>query len=225
MSILSLTTTEILDLFTEEVNSRSGSVSSTFNDGRRLFARSTLPQVAEIRPGDSVQGGVAVKATSREICLYPYLFRQVCSNGAIMAQKLESRRIDLAEVSTPQEGEELIREALAACCQPEVFAQNVAGVRSIADCEIDMALMMVDYLARLPRRFFSEILEHFFADEDRTAYGAMNAITAVARETREPEQRWQLEELGGGVVAWLKPRRPVDSRGIGVEGCEPVTIS
>jgi len=33
----------------------------------------------------------------------------------------------------------------------------------------------------------------------------MNAVTSVARDTRDPELRWRLEELGGGIPAMLVP--------------------
>jgi len=32
----------------------------------------------------------------------------------------------------------------------------------------------------------------------------LNAITALARDTADPEQKWNLEELGGGIPAFLE---------------------
>jgi hypothetical protein len=43
------------------------------------------------------------------------------------------------------------------------------------------------------------VLRRYFNDGDRTVYGLMNAVTAVARETPDPELKWRLEEFGGGV--------------------------
>ena len=56
-----LTTAQVLDVFTEEVAAHGGRVIDTFHDGRRLFTRSVLPRLEEVRPGDGVQGGVALK--------------------------------------------------------------------------------------------------------------------------------------------------------------------
>lgn len=42
-----------------------------------------------------------------------------------------------------------------------------------------------------------------FEGEESTAWGAMNAITAVARGTRDPERKWRLEEFGALVPARL----------------------
>ena len=46
--------------------------------------------------------------------------------------------------------------------------------------------------------------------ERTTRFSLMNAITATARETRDAEQRWRLEELGGGIGAGLPPKQPTD---------------
>ena len=48
----------------------------------------------------------------------------------------------------------------------------------------------------------------FISGSDRNRFGLMNAVTSVARDTRDPDARWRLEELGGGIGARLRPRRP-----------------
>ena len=98
--------------------------SETFEDGER-HTRSLLPSVADVRPNDKLQGGVALKATEREICLHPYLFRLVCKNGAIRAHAIQTRRIDLSDVLLPEIAAESLREAVNACCTKEAFAEGV----------------------------------------------------------------------------------------------------
>jgi hypothetical protein len=39
----------------------------------------------------------------------------------------------------------------------------------------------------------------------------MQAITSVARDSRDPDLRWELEELGGGVAAATSPQPSFDS--------------
>src|SRR5438067_1615114 len=89
----SLTTEEILAAFTDEIASHRGRVTDTFDDGRRLFARSVVPLIEAVRPGDQLQGGVALKATDDEVCVYPYIFRLICRNGAIMAHTIAERPV------------------------------------------------------------------------------------------------------------------------------------
>ena len=52
-----LTTDQVSTIFAEEISARGGTVHDTFDDGAALFARSILPQLAEVPPGDRVQGG------------------------------------------------------------------------------------------------------------------------------------------------------------------------
>src|SRR5262245_22651859 len=88
-----LTTDEIQAIFQEEISAASGTVTRSFNDGARLFLRSLLPRVREVRRSDEVQAGVALRATEQEICVHPYIFRLICANGAIMAQATQTERI------------------------------------------------------------------------------------------------------------------------------------
>jgi hypothetical protein len=97
-----LTTAQVLEVFTEEVTALAGSVADTFDDGLRLFTRSVIPLFDDVRTGDRVQGGVALKMTKEEAWLYPYVFRLVCRNGAIMAQTLESRSLMGFDIEEPE---------------------------------------------------------------------------------------------------------------------------
>jgi hypothetical protein len=72
-------------------------------------------------------------------------------------------------------------------------------------------------------RFLNEILEQFSAGGDPTRFGLMNAVTAVARDTRDPDDRWRLEEFGGAVGATLEPSRPSGTGGARREP-QPVAV-
>src|SRR5215510_3423874 len=88
-----LTTARILAVFTETVATHGGEVTHTYDDGCLLFTRSVLPPAEDVRPGDRLKGGVALKATDDGVWLYPYLLRLICQNGAIVPQTLERRRL------------------------------------------------------------------------------------------------------------------------------------
>jgi hypothetical protein len=36
-------------------------------------------------------------------------------------------------------------------------------------------------------------------------FGLVNAVTSVARDQKDPQVRWRLEELGGGILAMRFP--------------------
>jgi hypothetical protein len=82
---------------------------------------------------------------------------------------------------------------------------------------------MLPVLKGLPADIREPLLERFFGGvstdpgyrrgDERTQFGLMQSITAVARDQRDPEVRWRLEELGGGVpvlnLPAHGPRRPL----------------
>jgi hypothetical protein len=205
MSFLpALTTGAVLDEFTDAVADCGGSVSGVFNDGTRLFARSVLPTVDTVRRTDAFQGGVAIRGTENDVWLYPFLFRQVCTNGAILAQTLDARHIPDLHDLDPDEAAELVRDGVAACCAPEVFGTNMDHVRTATEQQADLALMLMPMLGRFPEaanaHVLQQIMRTFFEDRDDTRFGLMNAVTATAREATDPDVRWRLEELGGALA-------------------------
>ncbi|MEO2091789.1 MAG: hypothetical protein ABGY75_20230 [Gemmataceae bacterium] len=220
MSFLpALTTGAVLDEFTDVVADRGGSVSGVFYDGTRLFARSVLPAVDKVRRTDAFQGGVAVRATENDVWLYPFLFRQVCTNGAVITQTLDARHIPDLHDLDPDVAAELVREGVAACCAPEVFRANMDHVRTAAEQQADLALLLLPALGRFPEaanaHVLQQILRTFSDDRDGTRFGLMNAVTANAREAADPEVRWRLEELGGALAVGVpfEPRhRPPAAR-------------
>lgn len=209
----SVTTAQVLAEFTDEITARRGQVTDTLDDGQRLFTRSVLPRVESVRPGDQLQGGVAVKATDEQIWVYPYTFRLVCRNGAIMAQALETRLVVDLHMQEPDEARQAIREAVGACCDEGVFTEAVGRMRNSYASDIDLALNLLPLISQLLVRagaeVASKIMDHFFRDGDRSRFGLANAVTAVARDTRDPELRWDLEEFGGAVAIGPAPNGPI----------------
>jgi hypothetical protein len=214
----SLTTACVLEGFSEEIAGLGGHVKDSFDDGDRLFVRSILPAVEEVRTDDRLQGGVALRASGEAVCVHPYVFRLVCKNGAIMAHAIASRRISVELGRDPEEAVHEMREAVRACGGAEVFGGSLQEIRSAGDIQADLALNMLPLLARMRGHgnglLVQEILKRFFEDGDRTRFGFMNAVTSVARDTVDPQVRWNLEELGGGIpvdAPRSNPKRPARS--------------
>ncbi len=207
-----ISTAAIKGAFVEEITAQRGTVSDTFDDGRRLFLRSILPDVTEVRQGDRVQGGVALRANGREAWVHPYVFRQVCKNGAIMARAIQTRHVEDFELREPDEVLAEVREAVEACCAPEAFSEAAERMRSSQEVAIDLALTLMPFAARFPGAILSQLMRQFFGEGDRSAFGLGNAITATARDQSDPDLRWRLEEFGAGVFADPTPGRPSDDR-------------
>jgi hypothetical protein len=218
-----LSSAEVLSVFTEEITARGGRVTDTFHDGRRLFTRSVLPYVEEVRSSDRVQGGVALKATEEGVWLHPYLFRLVCRNGAIIAEAIASQFLGDLREQDADTAARSVRESVGACCARDVFRDTIRRVRSASERRADVALNLLPLLSRFAgasSELVSPILEQFFREADQSQFGLANAITAIARDTRDPDLRWNLEEFGGGIMIGAVPRHPasgghaaVDQRG------------
>ena len=212
------TSRDLLDAFSDEVATAGGTVSDALDDGRRLIARAVFPINAEIRIGDQVNAGVAIRAMSNEIVVHPYTLRQVCTNGAIAVEALESQhfeRIHAETVWTVSYEASMtlakVRDAVRACARPEAFATIVSDMQLAAATDGQMAIHLLvhsKYFAGDAAAVASqmEIFDRYHSAGDRSAFGVMNAVTSLARETRDPELRWSLEQLGGRVPALIRHR-------------------
>jgi hypothetical protein len=222
-----LSTAEVLSIFSEEITAHQGRVTDTFDDGTRLFTRSILPQVKQVRPGDKLQGGVALKAVEGEVWLHPYVFRQVCRNGAIMAETLASRHFTDSDLLDSYTATASLREAVQACCAEEVFASATRQMRSAQSMGVDTALNLLPMLRHMDFRIagslLAQVLERFSQAGDDSRFGLMNAVTSLARDTRDPQLRWDLEELGGGIPALKEPTLSPNDEAIHLAGSRLAT--
>lgn len=201
------TTQEIQAVIVEEVTRAGGTVLNCLVDEDRLYLRSVLPGIREVLPGDTFQGGVAAMATEAEVFVHPYTFRQVCSNGAIFAQAIQTRRVQRAR----SDASDLIiheliaelRDAVRACSEPEAFSTAAKQMRSAVEMRTDLMLQLLSHLSRGSQSLAASlpaILRRFTEGRDDSVFGLMNAVTSVARDEPRPETRWRLEELGGAVL-------------------------
>ena len=206
-----LMTQRISMIFADEISAAGGTVHETFDDGTRLFARSVLPDVADVRRGDRIQGGVAIRAGDQDVSVHPYTFRLVCKNGAIRAQAVESCVIVMAEFDDLDESEAAVREAVRRCCAPDVLVASVDEMKSAAaDMQVNLLLAIAPILASMPaglnQQFIADLLDRVSARPSGSRYDLMNHVTATAREMRDPEDKWRLEELGGAIGAGRAPK-------------------
>ena len=208
---------EILEAFEQEVRDLGGTVRDVYAEGDLLYARAVMRDAIEVRPGDPIHGGVAVRTHDTEILVHPYTYRVVCTNGAITAFAVGSRVVERVEVAAPTSVVEAVlrdlRDAVRASAEPSALRASVGAMRSAAEREADMLLQLLPVLPHVPpdvrARVLRTIVRRFEAEDDGSTLGLVNAVTSVARDTPDPEMRWRLEELGGGMLARLPERAPV----------------
>lgn len=219
--------THILDLFAEDINERSGKILETFRHNERAFSRALLPSRMEVKAKDQLQAGVALKATPVSLAIHPFVFRQVCSNGCIYGKSIQSRKLNqvghsyclemngkVNEVVTELDVDWWFKDSVAGCCRAEVFA-NTSNTFSLAlhhpltgPGSVEKALMGSLNLEKFPgaKEYHAKIMKEYLAQDEPVLFHLINAVTAVARDLRDPEKKWKLECFAGD-LAWLLPKQ------------------
>jgi hypothetical protein len=206
------TTKELDDAFASEVRSLGGYIADRFADGDRLFMRAVLPLTDDVTPGDTINGGIAIRVAASAIFVHPYTMRQVCTNGAISAHATQSVRIDRVThdgilIPSYEIDATLVRfiDAIHGCAAPEAFRQATDDMRAAVHTPFNLGISFLQALDGLQptmrRALMRVVLDRMGRDDDQTMFDYMNAITATAREADDPEVRWCLEEIGGTVMA------------------------
>ena len=198
-----LTLEDIHAVFADEIERLGGQVADFFQDGSWLILRAILPEIREVGPHDRIQAGVALKASAPEIVVSPYIFRVICTNGAILAHILGHQPVSQSDWLTTVGFETSLRTVIQRCCAADIFAGATEQMRIARQSEADLAMTLIPHLSKMPperaRRFLADILNKWSIEKDRSQFGLMNTITALARATADPHERWALEELGGRV--------------------------
>ena len=205
----SLTTAQIQTIFEDEVKLAGGKVTDSFDDKTLLFSRAVMPKNKKVARKDRVDSGVALKAAWEDIFVHPYVFRRVCINGAIVAQAVATKHVMNTEHVSPVEMEIDLRESIRMCIEDQDFEGYAEKMKRARNLFFDPLQTLMPYLSQLPADQASEVLEEthrrFAEGADESRYGLINAVTSLARDTRNPELRWSLETIGGGLILTSKP--------------------
>ena len=207
-------TDAIASAFADEIAALGGEIHDRFDDGQCVYVRAVLQRHDEVRHGDVIQAGVALRVVGASILVNPYTFRLVCSNGAIAmsAERAQrARRVAIGwAVDVIQGALDDVRGLVRECAQPAEFDAFVERMRSATTVSGTGQRRMAHLIAWLPpeqrESMLRMIMGRFEADEP-TLYGMMNAVTSTARDSRDPALRWQLEALGGGLLVAAGARR------------------
>jgi hypothetical protein len=208
---IGLTTQRILEVFSDEIATRGGKVTDKSINERQLFARSIVAFTENVKPGDRLHGGVALKARQGEVCINPYVLRKVCTNGAVMSQALESTRLTHLDWGDPNEALDKIREAVNQCCAEEEFQVSVEQMRIAIDAPADLSFIASSITELLgdQSELMLRIFERLASGTPPSAFELMQDVTSFARDLKDPVLRWDLEELGGAIAATCSQSSPM----------------
>jgi hypothetical protein len=106
---------------------------------------------------------------------------------------------------------EELRAAVRCSAAPALLEATVGAMRAAANRDANVMLHLMPILSHMSpgirATILRSIVRRFEDGNDGSVFGLVNAVTSVARDTADPETRWRLEELGGGMLARL-PERP-----------------
>jgi len=197
---------EICEIFRSEITDLHGTVASEHVTNESLFLRAVLPKSREVKTDDWISHGVAVRTEGPKLSVHPYTFREICTNGAIHITNINSQVIELGtSFGDTSMVDCLFRQAILSCGSPEAFRRNLDDMREMMDRRVELEIMissMVRLRVRAP--IINEIIGRFARQPDRSGFGFMNAITSTARDTPNQEEKWKLETIGAGIIAWLE---------------------
>lgn len=173
----------------------------------------------DVRQGDTVCAGVALRADpDGGLQLSPRVYRVRCANGLVS----ESGTLAVRE-ATPGAIRAAVRELLGR----RVLEEQVEPLRAAAALPVDEATVQreIALFARLVQATALHSLElreaqmraEYERAGDRTAWGLVNALTAVARSQRDWSRRLREEREAGGVLARLLGRQPRRSVGVALD--------
>ena len=214
---------EIRNVATEEVVALGGKVHASFEDERRIYLKYLFPLVRDVRPNDTVQAGITVAAIDKDLLIAPFALRFVCQNGVIIPLASMSNRLERLSswASHPQRVAFMskLRQDIRDVSNGKRFLAIVDLMKSATIFTIDgpseLMCTISAYAEVQMENRYEKIMKRYEAEADRSRYGLMNAVTSVARDERDPDMQWRLEELGGGILVKrpspIKPR-PISAR-------------
>ena len=136
-----------------------------------------------VRPGDSVQAGVAIlRAPACGLVAVPRVFRKLCSNGAVLDIGCATgREIEPYEIDA----------AVRGCLQPGSFEAMVGRLRWAAhEVVFDGPALLA---AARPRSASGALLARWRQQGDRSLWGLVNAATSLAHAEASWAERLELE--------------------------------
>jgi len=170
----------------------------------------------EIREGDIIHGGLIIRNSevgASSFRVEPFLLRKICSNGLIGRHSL--KRIHLGR-QTAEEGEiewsdetkrledkafwAKVRDIIRNTFDRKIFLSWIKKMKEAAEIKIEKPKEAIDNVVKyagLTEEQKNILLMHF---TEKTKYGMVNAVTSLARDTQDIQERIRLEEIGGKLL-------------------------
>lgn len=182
----------------------------------------------EMAPGDVVQAGIAISNSEvgqGTLSVQPLLYRLVCRNGLIVADRSlrkthvgrsmaqEDEGVTVYQDDTLQADDKAfflkVRDVVQAAVsevtfrQAAVKMQKTMGIQLVGDPVQTVEVLAQRYTLNDAER--SGVLRHLVTGGDLSGYGLVNAVTHYSQEVEDYDRATEFEVLGGKLIE-LRPQ-------------------
>jgi hypothetical protein len=182
----------------------------------------------EMAPGDVVQAGVVISNSEvgqGTLSVQPLLFRLVCRNGLIAADRTLRKTHVGRALGTEDEGLQVfqddtlraddkafflkVRDVVQAAVSEATFRQTAQKLQKtlkiplIGDPVKTVEVLAQRYTLNDAER--SGVLRHLIAQADLSGYGLVNAVTHFSQELEDYDRATEFEALGGKLIELSAP--------------------
>lgn len=188
---------ELRAVIGDRMRANQAKESDWLEDPNRFFLRATRHIRVEVLPEDTMSPGLAARRHGGVVELWPYVFREICTNGAIMARCGSGRQIDLAD----PDARDLVAATADRCLSEQAWATCRASIAGTANQHLDLAMALVPLMRRMGNydsSFLMDVVQGL--GQGRRLFDIMQAVTASAHRTTDPEEKWRREEEGGSLA-------------------------
>jgi hypothetical protein len=190
----------------------------------RMYLKCVTPRLKlEVAPGDIVQAGIAVSNSEvghGTLSVQPLLFRLVCRNGVIVADRALRKTHVGRALSQEDDGVTVyqddtlraddrafflkVRDVVQATVSEVTFRQaalkmqRTKGIRLTGDPVQSVEVLAQRYALTDAER--SGVLRHLVMEGDLSGYGLVNAVTHYSQEVEDYDRATEFETLGGKLI-------------------------
>ncbi len=208
--------TTAIAAFKDAIAPLGGTIKNQNDTPQRAYCRAVLPVTEEVRPKDLLKPGIAIRASGLAIHITPYVFREICGNGAIWAHSSAAISLTVTEDTTDLAIEDFVDASTKLAASEETIAACLEEVRTAIGTKVDVRrlLLSTPSIGILDSDLHLVVaLELARQPEATTRYDAMNVVTAIAREIQDPEIKWKLESIGASLLIGAEAKMtPPESR-------------
>ena len=195
----------------------------------RMYLKCVTPRLSyEMAPGDVVQAGVVISNSEvgqGTLSVQPLLFRLVCRNGLIAADRslrkthvgrtldTEDESVQVYQDDTLRADDKAfflkVRDVVQAAVSEATFRQTAQKLQRTLKIQLTGdPVKTVEVLAQRYTLNDAErggVLRHLIAEADLSGYGLVNAVTHFSEEVEDYDRATEFEALGGKLIELSAP--------------------